>query len=32
MNKFQNGFRIQAVLIEAPDVLTPEVLNEVKIV
>ncbi|KAF2904389.1 hypothetical protein ILUMI_01779 [Ignelater luminosus] len=29
MSKFQNGFRIQAILIEAPDVLTPEVLNEV---
>ncbi|KAK4886579.1 hypothetical protein RN001_002850 [Aquatica leii] len=29
MNKFQNGFRLQSVLFEAPNVLTPAVLNKI---
>uniref|UniRef100_A0A1Y1JZP0 SSD domain-containing protein n=1 Tax=Photinus pyralis TaxID=7054 RepID=A0A1Y1JZP0_PHOPY len=29
MSKFQNGFRLESVLFEAPDVLTPEVLKEI---
>ncbi|KAF5282163.1 hypothetical protein FQR65_LT02860 [Abscondita terminalis] len=29
MSKFQNGFRLQSVLFEAPDVLTPSILNRI---